>query len=265
MSVRRTTLAAAAGFVAIATLGGCFPSNPLTEHRVEFRDTAQSTITEIQLSPGAGDLTVRTAPDRKDVGINRVVRYHSGDPEQATYRIEGGVLHLDTDCGRRCSVSYDILAPQGVTVRGENGSGNVTLTDVAAVDMTVGSGEVTVSGATGTVRVETGSGNIDLSSVSGEVTAHAGSGDVEGRELGGGRQVRVETGSGNITLALASPGSVQARASSGEVELSVPAGSYQVRTSSSSGTVHSDVPNDPAATAVLDASTGSGNITVRQR
>lgn len=265
MSVRRTTLAATAGVVAIAALGGCFPSNPLTEHRVEFRDTEQSTITEIRLAPGAGDLTVRTAPDRKDVGINRVVRYHSGGSDRATYRIEDGVLYLDTNCGRRCSVSYDLLVPRGVTVRGENGSGDVTLTEVAAVDLTVGSGEVTVSGVTGTVRVETGSGDIDLSSLSGEVTAHAGSGDVEGRELGGGRQVRVETGSGNITLALADPGSVQARASSGEVELSVPAGSYQVRTSAGSGTVHSDVPNDPAATAVLDVSTGSGDISLRPR
>ncbi|MEE6263408.1 DUF4097 family beta strand repeat-containing protein [Plantactinospora sonchi] len=253
-------LTGAAAIVLLAGLVGC---EPLAERQLEFSDTERVKITEIRVAPGSGDLVVRTGPVA-DVEVRRVIRYRSGNPEQHTYRIEGSTLFIDIECGRACSVSYDILAPAGVAVRGENGSGDVSLTDVAVVDFTVGSGDVAVSGATGAVRAETGSGDITLARLPGAVAARATSGDIEGRELGAGK-VQAETGSGNITLTLSTAASVEARASSGSVTLSVPAGGYQVRTATGSGNAHSEVPNAPDATAVLDASTGSGDITIQQR
>lgn len=258
-AVRTTSVGATAvALIGLIALTGC---GALAEQRLTYDRTEEVRITEIEITPGAGDVVVRTGAGT-NVRIERVVQYHGAEPRDATYRIEGTKLLLDTDCGRRCGVSYEVLAPAGVALRGESGSGDITVTALSQVDIKVGSGNITVNDASGAVRAETGSGNIVLSRVPGTISARTGSGSIEGHELGAGK-VRAQTGSGNISLALATAGSVQASASSGSVELTVPAGSYQVRAHAESGSTAVTVPNNPAAEAVLDVRTGSGNITVR--
>lgn len=253
------TLAAVAGTVTLATLVAC---NPLAERRLEFSGTEKVKITEILVTPGSGDLTVRTGAVA-DVEIKRVIRYRTGDPEESNYRIEGSTLILDSDCGRRCFIDFDILAPTGVAVRGEIGSGDVALTAVAEVDLTVGAGNVTVSGASGAVRVKTGAGDIGLSRIPASVTAITSSGNIDGRDLGGGK-VQAETGAGDVTLALATPGSVQVNTSSGSVNLAVPAGRYRVLTETDPESARVDVPDDPTASAVLEVRASSGDVIIRQ-
>ena len=60
------------------------------------------------------------------------------------------MLHIDTDCGHDCSVSYEIEAPAGVAVRGELSSGDVGLTGSGSADVTLTSGDIMVRDATGT-------------------------------------------------------------------------------------------------------------------
>ncbi|MGX7675700.1 DUF4097 family beta strand repeat-containing protein [Plantactinospora sp. DSM 117369] len=259
MLVSRTTaLTGGLALVALIALAGC---DGLAEQRLTYDRTEDVKITEIEISPGAGDVVVRTGAVQ-NVRIERVVQYRGPEPNDATYRIEGTKLILDTDCGRHCGVSYDVLAPAGVALRGENGSGDVTLTALAEVDLKVGSGDISVTDASGSVRVETGSGDVTLNRVPGTVSARAGSGSIEGRSLGAGK-VAAQTGSGDISLTLTAAGSVQASASSGSIDLTVPAGGYQVTAHADSGSTDVQVPNDPAATSVLDVQTGSGSITVR--
>ncbi|MEV1288852.1 DUF4097 family beta strand repeat-containing protein [Micromonospora sp. NPDC049679] len=253
------TVTAAAGATALLSLAGC---GALAERRLDFSRTEAVKITEITIAPGSGNIVVRTGPV-STVQIKRVVRYQGGEPG-ATYRIDGTVLAVDTDCGRRCSVSYDILAPQGVAVRGENGSGDLDLTDVSAVEVKVGSGSITVTRAFGTVTAETGSGDIELVDAAAAVSAHTGSGSIDGRGLGRGR-VEAETGSGDITLALATPAAVRARASSGSIDLTVPDGGYRIAASTGSGSKNLEVSDDPGASSALDLETGSGDITVKRR
>jgi hypothetical protein len=252
------TVAAAAGAAAFVSLTGC---TALAERQLDFTRTEAVKITEITIAPGSGDIVIRTAAV-STVQIKRVVRYRSSEPG-ATYRIDGTVLALDTDCGRQCSVSYDILAPHGVAVRGENGSGDLDVTDVSAVAVKVGSGSITVTRASGAVTADTGSGDIRLVDAAAAVSAHTGSGSIDGRGLGGGR-VEASTGSGDITLALGTPGAVRARASSGSVELTVPPGGYRVAASTGSGSKNLEVSDEPGASALLDLETGSGDITVKR-
>ncbi|GAA3773203.1 DUF4097 family beta strand repeat-containing protein [Plantactinospora mayteni] len=259
MLVSRTT--ALTGGLALATLIALAGCNGLAEQRLTYDRTEEVKITEIEVLPGAGDVTVRTGAVQ-NVRIKRVVQYRGAEPNGATYRIEGTKLILDTDCGRHCGVSYDVLAPAGIPLRGENGSGDVTLTALTEVDIKVGSGDISVTDASGTVRAETGSGDITLNRVPGAVSARTGSGSIEGRSLGAGK-VNAQTGSGDISLTLAAASSVQANASSGSIDLTVPAGGYQVRAHAESGSTDLKVPNDPAATSVLDMQTGSGSITLR--
>ncbi len=171
---------------------------------------------------------------------------------------------VETDCGRQCSVSYDILVPAAVSVRGENRSGDVELTDVADVDLTAGSGRIIVRRASGAVRVRTGSGDITATEIAGTVSAHTGSGDITGRGLGAG-EVQAKTGSGDVSLDLDTATSVRAQTGSGSVELFVPSDRYRVRVNTGSGAQHIGVTDDPSAALLLDLRTGSGDVTVRQR
>ncbi|MFI6762602.1 DUF4097 family beta strand repeat-containing protein [Micromonospora sp. NPDC050417] len=261
MNTFRTVSALTAGALALGLLAACNDSS-LGERRLDFDQTEAVKINKITVAPGAGDVVVSTgAVDT--VRIKRVIRYRGAQPSDDTFRIDGTELRIDTECGSSCSVSYDILAPTGVAVGGENGSGDVSLSDVGDVDVKVGSGDVTLARVTGTVRAETGSGDINLRRVEKAATVRTGSGSVTGDDLGS--TVEATTGSGDITLAIRTAGSVKAHASSGSIGLTVPQGAYRVEAHSSSGTTRSDLQTDPAASHLLDLETASGDITLTRR
>jgi hypothetical protein len=258
--MRLPRIVTAVSAVTLLTLAGC--GTAFEQRRLDFSDTEEVKITQVNVAPGSGDIVIRTG-DVSNVQIKRVLRYRGGEPRGGAYRVEGTQLYIDTDCGRQCSVSYDIFAPRGTALQGENGSGDVELTGLADVDIKVGSGNIEVRDASGAVRTETGSGDISLTGVKGTASGQTGSGNISGRGLAGG-VVKAETGSGDISLALAGAGSVRANASSGSVVLSVPAGSYRVQCTTESGSKAIEVANDPAATMLLDVTTGSGDVTIKQ-
>ncbi|MBX7265695.1 DUF4097 family beta strand repeat protein [Micromonospora sp. Llam7] len=257
-TARRTSIAVAA-ITGLIVLVGC---DNISFRRLDFDTTESAQITAIRVLPGAGGVVIRADADADGVRIKRMVRYQGGQPGP-TYEIKGTELVLDTSCGRRCSVSFEVTAGEGVSFEGETGSGNVDLSDVGRVDLRVGSGDVRVAGAAGPVRVETGSGNIEVDNVASPVVLRASSGNVTGTRLGG--EVDAEANSGNVSLELDRPVSARAHASSGNVELTVPGGGYQVRSKVGSGEAELGVPHDPSATLVLDLRTGSGNITLTSR
>ena len=61
----------------------------------------------------------------------------------------------------------------------DDGSGSITLENVGAVEIDDGSGSISITGAAGDVYVEDGSGPIDIRGVQGGVTVDDGSGDIE--------------------------------------------------------------------------------------
>ncbi|RIV35650.1 DUF4097 family beta strand repeat-containing protein [Micromonospora radicis] len=257
-AIRRTGVALAAA-AALIVLAGC---DNLSFSRLDYDTTEQVRITSVRLLPGSGDVVIRADSRPDQVRIKRVVRYQ-GDQPGTTYEIKGTELVLDTSCGPRCSVSYEVITGEGVRVQGETRSGNVDLSRVGQVEITVGSGDVRVAGAAGPVRVESGSGNIEVYDVAATLMLRANSGDIDATRLGG--EVDAQARSGNVTIELDRPASARAHASSGHVELRVPDGPYQIRSQAGSGDVDVSVPNDPAAALVLDVRTGSGDITVIPR
>ncbi|MEU9509825.1 DUF4097 family beta strand repeat-containing protein [Micromonospora sp. NPDC048170] len=277
MAQHRTAAVLLAAATTLIVSAGC---DNLSFRRLDYDNTEAVRISSIRVLPGAGDVTVRAIGPQDEVRIKRVVRYQGGQPD-ATYEIKGSELVLDTDCGSRCTISYEVTAPDGVSVKGESGSGDVDLSKVGPVEMLLGSGNIRVAGSSGPVRAQTGSGNIQVTGAGGPVRAEAGSGNVEvdevaatvtlrtssgditGRRLGGG--VDAEAGSGDVTVDLATPASARVRAASGNVELVVPSGRYRVRSNVDSGDADLGVPDDPSATLVLDLGTGSGNVTLTQR
>lgn len=225
--------------------------------RLTFTDTEKAKITEIALHGDNGDVTVHTAAVTQTT-IKRVVE-HDSDPGPS-YRMDGTVLRIDTDCGPHCTVSYDIEAPAGVAVTGGLISGDVRLTDIRTADVTLDSGDIMISGATAGVKAESTSGDMTVTGGKGAVTLQAGSGDVRAVDLTG--PVTARTDSGDVEVTLTAPASVTAQATSGDVRVTVPAGAYQVRAHADSGDASVGIANDPSARNVLDVSAGTGDVTV---
>ena len=258
------TLARRAGAVTLiaasaAALAGCGGG---IGARLTYDDTEKVKVSEVVLTGGSGDVKVTTAAIA-DTRIKRIVRSDGSADPQASYQIAGTVLTLDTSCGERCHVSYEIQTPPGVTVRGKLGSGDLTLSDVGTASIVMGSGDAGIDGATGAVSLRSGSGNIVANDLHSDVTLVTGSGDVEAHGLAGGKAVRAQTGSGDVIVELTAVASVTARAGSGDIELLVPDGAYQLRTHNGSGDSKViGLVDSPTATNALDVQTGSGDATV---
>jgi hypothetical protein len=242
----------AATAVALAGCGG-------VGAKLTFNDTEKAKITEIDLAGHSGNVMVKTSAIT-ETRITRVI-HRNADPGPS-YRLEGTVLHLNTDCGMNCSVSYQIEAPPGVAVNGKLSSGDVGLVDVASADIEVTSGNITVSGATGSVKAQATSGDITLAGVKGPVTLRATSGNVRAVDVASG-PVDVHATSGDVNLKVNTATSVTAAASSGNVRLLIPAGSYRVNAEAGSGDTRVvGVTDDPAAKNVLNLRAGSGDVDV---
>ena len=228
--------------------------------KLTFQDTEKVKVTEIVLSGRSGDVGVTTAAIA-ETRITRVVHRRS-DPDPS-YRLDGTVLHIDTDCGTDCTASYQIEAPTGVKVRGKLQSGDIALAGVGASNVTVTSGDVMVDGASGAVQVKTTSGDITVQDATAGATLTATSGDLRAINVGG-SPVSARTTSGDVTVQTTAAGSVTAQATSGDVSVLVPAGSYRVTTSmrDNDDVQIVGVRNDPASKNVIDVRTHSGDVTV---
>lgn len=168
------------------------------------------------------------------------------------------MLTIDTDCGSNCSVTYDIEAPLNVAVRGELRSGDIGLSGVGKTDVTVTSGDIMVSKATGDVRAKATSGDVDVVDSTGKATVLSTSGDVRALNING--AVEARTTSGDVDVKVTTVSSVIAKATSGDVNVIVPPGSYQIRTDTGSGDAQVvGVVNDPKAKSVIDLSATSGD------
>ncbi|AGL15105.1 DUF4097 family beta strand repeat-containing protein [Actinoplanes sp. N902-109] len=228
--------------------------------RLTYDDTEQAKITEIVVSGGSGDVSISTAAGTA-TRIKRVVRSNGHDPGRS-YSVSGSTLTVDTSCGSNCSVSYEIQAPTGVTVRGGLRSGGLALAEVGTADVSVTSGNIRLDRITGAVTARATAGNIVAHALSGPATLAATSGNIEGFQLTGGRPVSTETRSGNVKLQLVQAASVRAHTTNGNVELVVPNGDYQVRDDVGNGDFHTNLRADAGAANVIDVHTSNGNIKV---
>jgi hypothetical protein len=256
----RRTAGTAAAVSAIAATTGCVGVG-VANATLEFNDTETAKITEVQIGEGAGDVLIRTG-ERPDTSIKRSVRY-SGEQPTVTYRLDGSILKIDTDCGMTCSVSYVIDAPTGLTVRGGTTSGNIQLEDVAATDVKATSGDITLRRTAGPLTARTTSGNIAASEVKGAVTVETTSGDIQATQVTGGAVKAVST-SGNIEVDLTNANAIAANATSGDVIVTVPKDRYKVSVDANSGDTDVNVPNDATATHELKVQTTSGSVSIRE-
>jgi hypothetical protein len=176
-----------------------------------------------------GDVSI-TGGDRSTVAITAHLAYRGSTPV-LTRRVTGGVLDLGYRCpsgSRDCGVSFDLTVPRGL---------------VTTVRLQVG--QIRLSGLSGTITASTGVGQIQASGMSGP-------------------RVRLTTGPGMISAGFtAPPQQIVASSGVGSVTIRVPSGTaYRVTASTQVGSVRVSVPRAAASSHVIEATTGTGTVTV---
>ena len=228
----------AAGVLAVSACGVTHPATTASDDKTE-----QVAVADVRISGGAGDITLRPGHSGQ-VRIHRTIRYSGDAPSASTYRIEGSTLFLNTSCGRGCGVDYDVRVPEGVTVTGTTGAGDVRLTGVSKVDIDVHAGDVSVTRATGPVRIRVDSGDIGVTDVRAATTD-------------------LQAGFGDIAVNLSSAGSVTARTVTGDIRVRVPSrAGYRIDASTGAGDTKLGVPTDPNGAYMLSLQSTVGDIVV---
>ncbi|KZB85061.1 DUF4097 family beta strand repeat-containing protein [Amycolatopsis regifaucium] len=195
-----------------------------SEHRETLSDGSPVTeqITAIRVDVPVGGVTLRVE-DGAPVSLRREVTYTGRNPGK-TYSVDNGTLVLG-GCSQ-CGVDYDVVVPRELAISGGIGTGKITLTRAASVDL---------HGDVGDLKVQSASG-----------------------------PVKLRTGTGDIEVGLAKPGAVTAAAEVGKITVTVPDGTYQVRAKSEVGGVETGgVRQDQASPNVLDLDAGTGKVTVK--
>ncbi|MFD7629954.1 DUF4097 domain-containing protein [Streptomyces sp. NPDC059851] len=234
----RAALAAAAGAL---LLSACAFEERLTILSDDAEVTEAVTAVEVpEARSGSVEVVPGTGPG---VRIHRTVRYRGAEPVPGR-QLSQGRLVLTDGCSVTCSTAWRLEVPATATVKLARSSGRITVTGVAAADLTSSSGDVRAEGVTGPLRVRTTSGSVTATGLTGtSADAVASSGDV-----------RMEFAKG--------PGSVSAETGSGDVTLRLPAAPYRVEARTDSGRRDVSVSSDPAAPARLAARTSSGDIRI---
>jgi hypothetical protein len=207
-------------------------------------------LTQLRVvAPAAG---VTLVPDRRDeVIVQPRLAWDFGQPA-VTQAVQGKTLQVTGSCPgpkafEDCQVDLVIHVPVNL-----------------AVDVSAGTGSISVSGLSGPLHLAVTSGSIMMTRVSGPVWASAGSGSVAGSGMKS-AALNAVIGSGSLRLRLfTAPGDLTLAIGSGSASVTIPHGT-RVRVSASAGAGVLDIAPgiaDSAAAGTLTATIGTGVLTV---
>jgi hypothetical protein len=135
-----------------------------------------------------------------------------------------------------------------------------------ATTISTDGGDATVTGTTGEITLSSGGGNVTADHTAGDLTLTTDGGDINGTGLTAAR-VTAGTGGGNVQIQFATvPGNVRVTSDGGNITIIVPrsATQYDVNASSAGGTVTDLLPLNTSSPRTITATTGGGNVTLRE-
>lgn len=136
---------------------------------------------------------------------------------------------------------------------------------LTAVSVSTGGGDVTADGTTGAVTLSTGGGGVTVDQAAGDLTLHTAGGDIQATAVAA-AEVSADTGGGDVSIVFTQvPRDVQVRTDGGNITITVPGNaSYHVTASTAGGDVSNSVPENSSSPNVITATSGGGNVTIRQ-
>lgn len=165
----------------------------------------------LRLLAGSGSLAVVGVEGLQEIqAVGRACASHEeflGDI-QLTSEMAGSMLVIETHHpdlsgirggNRYARLDLRIEVPAGLAAEIQDGSGEMTLSDLGSLMVKDGSGEVAINGIRGGVTIQDGSGGLEIRGVSGSVSVEDGSGGVDIQDVAGSVRV-VQDSSGNIVV-----------------------------------------------------------------
>lgn len=165
----------------------------------------------VQVEASAGSLRVEGRPGIRQVQVTGTARSSSQDLLSQIKVIaerRGDVVFIKSDMpdeewrwnrdNHSAALDLVIVVPQGMNADVADGSGELEIVNVGSVELSDGSGEITIESAGGSVAVTDGSGEVTIDNVRGDVRVSDGSGDINVRNVSGSFTVRTD-GSGGIS------------------------------------------------------------------
>jgi hypothetical protein len=223
----------------------------------------------LQVSTGSGHIRVTSGSDNQVHVMGHVKGSNSwwgGSSDEAVAKVAqnppiaqaGNIIKIGEDHSdwfRHVSVDYDITTPANTMLVADSGSGDLQLSGLTGtVKGHTGSGSIRAEKLGSGSKLDTGSGSIDANELMGSTYLQTGSGEIHAR-LGSSGDVTAGTGSGSIRLENVR-GSLKAETGSGSIEISgQPTAPWKLETGS--GEIMLRVGN---AHFNLDAETGSGSV-----
>jgi hypothetical protein len=224
----------------------------------------------IAVSTDGGQLTLAQAPVDQAT-LTGTAQYSLLRPKPAPAFI-GGVASYDYHCRSpfgSCGLTATVTIPVGMTASMSTGGGNAQVTGTTGdVTLNSGGGQLTAQDVSGTVTLTTGGGNITVGNASGPLTLDTDGGSILANAIQS-IGVTASSGGGNITITFtAVPTDVNVSTAGGDITIVVPddpAQHYHVTASTDGGTVSdAAIPKSDSSTHVITATSGGGNITIRE-
>ncbi len=165
----------------------------------------------VEVEAGAGSLRVEGKQGLRQVEVSgtarsssqqflnqiRLIAERRGDVVFIKADIPEENFRSNDDYNNSAALDLVVEVPQGMNADISDGSGDAAVIGVGSLEATDGSGDFSVDGAAGTVRVNDGSGNLKIENVGGDVRVTDGSGDINARNVSGSFTVEND-GSGGI-------------------------------------------------------------------
>ncbi|MFC0599908.1 DUF4097 family beta strand repeat-containing protein [Streptomyces palmae] len=241
-SAVRLLSAAGAATTAVALLSACSMLGPDKHREVSYEVGAP--VHKLVIKGGTGD--IRVVGGGSAVNVTEKQNYKSSAPH-TTHTTADGTLTLTYDC-HDCGVDYDVRVPTGTTV-----------------SVTTDTGDVSLTGVSGSATARTDTGDVSLTAMGGPVTAGSNTGDVSGIRLKAAR-ARLSTQTGGVRATFSNaPSAVHATSQTGGVRIAVPPGApYAVRAEAQTGKVDVRIEQDDNSPHTITAKTQTGDVTVER-
>ncbi|HET7562765.1 MAG TPA: DUF4097 family beta strand repeat-containing protein [Rhodanobacteraceae bacterium] len=181
--------------------------------------------------PGASKVVVRgtacaSSQDRLQNVKLEAVRH--GDTASVIAHADEHGIHISLFGGSYAYLKLDVSVPQTLAVKLQEGSGDAHASKLAALDATVGSGDLKVDGIAGQLGLRVGSGDVEASDVGSLNVSAVGSGDVSVDGVHGDAQVG-SIGSGDFGVSNVKGNATLGSLASGDAKLATVGGSVSVQ------------------------------------
>jgi Toastrack DUF4097 len=217
----------------------------------QLRSAFPASAPKVGLSINGGQVTLRQAQVSQATVVG-TAHYSLIRPHPAIVT-SGGTATLDYRCPAvvgDCELDATLVVPVGLPA-----------------SVNTDGGDATVIGTSGPVDVATGGGNITAEQLAGTVTLATSGGDVNAAAITA-PAFTARSGGGNITVVFASvPRHVTISTSGGDVTVIVPRGpaQYHVNSTTGGGSVNDSLSENSASPNEITATSGGGNITLREQ